>query len=377
MASHNRNGARAAAPPIVSVEQGLDALYHFSNLPTIATPFPRLNAVLGGGLISGQSVVMPGATGSGKTSLLGAIASHVAQTTAVLIGTYELPIHLLIARIGSQQLDVPWLDVLRGKIKREVLQKHVPMGIDFMYRPEPHQLMAAVKRISDRESAAPLVLLDYLQIMTSLQQHEDPRIATASTSAQVRDLADHTKAPVLLAAAVSRENTKVLRQARRADSASELAGIARDVSNVEYDAAAVLALAVSPLCDEKDGHQDAMLAVSKNRFGPSEMIGLRFEGKSGRWFESTSALEPNDEEREEIDDAIMRSVRASKTHLTKHGIIVRNGRTYVRGRKADILTRIEVLAREGQLAEHKRDTSRGMVREYSLPPKQTAMPLDA
>lgn len=375
MAGNGKGRSHPAPPTTIGLDQALDDLYRCSTLPTIATPFPRLNTTLGGGIISGQSVVMPGATGSGKTSLLACIASFASQTTSVLIGTYELPIRLLIARLGAQALDVKWLDIVRGKIERAKLERALPRGIEYLFRPDEVMLERSIKTISDREGAAPLVLLDYLQIMTALKSHEDPRIATASTSAWVRDLADETHAPVLIAAAVSRESSKVLRQARRATSPSDLAGIARDVSNVEYDAAAVLALAVSPDCDEHDGHQNAMLAVSKNRFGPPDMIGLRFEGASGRWMESSAALEPTDDEREEMDAEIMRSVRLSKAHLSKRSIVTRGDKTYVSGRKATINARIDELVEVGALAMVTREGPRGQIREYSLPPTQGRLPI--
>src|SRR5687768_11141051 len=109
-ATSRPNGKLPPAPRIIDPRTALDDLYACSTLPTTETPFSRLNLALGGGLIAGQAVVMPGATGSGKSSLLGAIATYVSQSGPVLIGTYELPVRLFVARIAAQQLDDAWLN---------------------------------------------------------------------------------------------------------------------------------------------------------------------------------------------------------------------------------------------------------------------------
>jgi replicative DNA helicase len=360
------SNGKAAPPRLISIGAALDDLYACSALPTIATPFTQLNAALGGGLIAGQSVVMPGATGSGKSSLLATIATHVASFAPVLIGTYELPARLFVARIAAQQLDESWLNVMRGRVVRPALERVVPHGIQLMHRPPLDELERGIKTIQDRESQAPLVLLDYLQIMMTVGFSDDPRIATAKTSELVRDLADTTKAPLLLAAAVSRQSNQILRNARRASQPSDLVGVARDVSNIEYDAAAVLALAVSPQVDEQTGVQRAVLAVSKNRFGPVDMIGLEFYGRSGRWFESTIAQQLTEDELADAREQILASVRKAKEPLSKNRIIERGGQKFVNGRRADLLPLIDQMVSDGQLA---------LVRQkYCLPSGQQKLP---
>lgn len=362
MAAPNRNGGAsphaakvrangsAKPPKLISVSDALDDLYACSSLPTIPTPFTRLNAALGGGLIAGQSVVMPGATGSGKSSLLGAIATFVASSAPVLIGTYELAPRLFVGRIGAQRLDEAWLNVIRGRVVRAALDREIPRGIELLYRPPLDELEAAIKLVSDRESQAPLVLLDYLQIVQRVTS-DDPRIATAKTSELVREMADRTRVPLLMAAAVSRDSSKVLRQARRSTSPSDLVGIARDVSNVEYDAAAVLALAVSPDYDER-GVQRGLMAVSKNRFGPSDVFGLEFHGRSGRWFECSAAEELTEDELADAREQILASLRKAKGSLSKTRIIERDDHRFVKGRKQDLLPIIDRLVDEGVIEKH-------------------------
>lgn len=350
--SGQQAGGNNKAPPpprIITIANALDDLYACANLPTVRTPFASLNDALGGGLIAGQSVVMPGATGSGKSSLLATLATFSATSMPVLIGSYELPPRLFVARIAAQQLDEQWLTVLRGKLARAALERVIPAGIELLYRPTVTELDRAIKVIQDREGQSPLCLLDYLQIMMSVGFSDDPRIATAKTSELIRDLSDATKIPSLMAAAVSRQNSQLLRQVKRATHPSDLAGIARDVSNIEYDAAAVLALAVAPEVDDHTGLQRALMAVSKNRFGPQALIGLQFHGRSGRWFESTVVLEQTEEEREDMREQILASVRKAKAFVSKSRIIERDGHKLVSGRRQDVLTVIDELAAEGLL----------------------------
>lgn len=341
------NGHRVTAAPVITIGRALDDLFACSNLPTIPTPFTRLNDALGGGLIAGQSVVLPGATGSGKSSLLATIATFVAATAPVVIGTYELPARIFVARMGAQLLDERWLDIIRGRVPRAALERVIPGSIEFLQRPPIDVLERSIKSAADREGQAPLVLLDYLQIMMSVTATDDPRVATAKTSELIRELADATKAPILLAAAVSRQNSQLLRQAKRTAQPSDLAGVARDVSNVEYDAAAVLALAVSPEVDDQTGLQRAILAVSKNRFGPSDIIGLQFHGRSGRWFESSVSLEPTEEERDEQRERVLTSLRHSKQPLPKHRIFARDGKKWVEGRTQELVKLVDDMVEEG------------------------------
>jgi predicted ATPase len=333
--------------PIITISDALDDLYACANLPTIETPFTRLNATLGGGLIAAQSVVMPGATGSGKSSLLAAIATHTSSFAPVLIGTYELAARLFVARIAGQVLDQPWLNMVRGRTARATLERAISRGIEILHRPPINVLERAIKTIADREGQAPVVLLDYLQIMMAVSVSDDPRVATAKTSELTRDLAETTKAPILMAAAVSRQNSQVLKQAKSSTSPSDLVGLARDVSNIEYDAAAVLALAVADEVDEQTGMRRGLMAVSKNRFGPLDMIGLEFHVRSGRWFESSISLEPTEDEVLDMRAQILGSLRKATVPLSKNRIIERDGKRWVTGRKQDVLRLIDDLVDEG------------------------------
>lgn len=345
------NGHRRAAA-LITMSQALDELYACANLPTIATPFPKLNEALGGGLIATQSVVMPGPTGAGKSSLLAQIGTFAAATHPVLLASYELPIRLFAARIGSQQLhdhEYGWLALMRGRLDREVLDSIMPRGISFLFRPAIDTLADQVKRLADAESEAPLVLLDYLQIMPAVASFDDPRVATAKTSELVRDLAEAEHAPILLAAAVSRVGSQLLGNSVRQQTPRDLVGLARETSSIEYDAAAVLALGVSD--DFTDtGDQKAAMAVAKNRFGPQAMIAFSFDGISGLWAES-GAIDDEPDIRADLREQIALSIRKAKGPLSKAAITKRDGHRMVRGRYETILREIDAMVADGSLRE--------------------------
>lgn len=342
---------RASQKGTVSVGEALEHLLAYSERPVTETPFRSLNEILGGGLHAGQVVVACAGTGMGKTALGLQIASHVASSAPVLFASYELPPHLLVGRMVSQGIPrVQWLDVIRGRVKREEMLAALPGRLfQFSERPSLGSLHREAHALAEEYGQAPLVVIDYMQLVGDSSgdtRQGDPRASNAEASEQIRKLAIELGAPVLVISSVSRTNNARNRKAR-GYAPGDLVDVAKETGSIEYDAAAVLVLSVVPEKDA-DGLQLATLTIAKNRFGELAHLDFRFAGASGHWREVGKTQQDRNES---IRRQILESVGAADCPLSMSAIIQRAGKKMVKGRRGTILSEIAVLVEEEALED--------------------------
>jgi replicative DNA helicase len=246
----------------------------------LATPWPTVNAVLGGeGLWPGMYVLV-GGTGAGKTQWAIQLAVHAAQSGArVLYLALELSRQDLAARIVGTVANVPWSDFLLGKLPQEAT-------LDVIRRAEqsvqklplytecapPYGYGAELLAARARALRPALVVLDYLQLCSG-RSGEDPRVSVGRVSYVARALARDLNTVVLVLSSTARANYKDLTWTDTRD-AREFVGYGKESGEIEYSADGVLVLAHA----EEPTSPIRTLVVAKHRTGPTGAASLHWTG---------------------------------------------------------------------------------------------------
>lgn len=316
------SGKRKRGAKRMKLAEALGDLRAITRLPRYATPFPTLNHALGlGGHVGGQVIVVAGGTGMGKTTLLLTLAQDYAERHGpVAFITLEMRAGHCVARASAPALKTSANAILFGEIEVDVHNVPLSSNIEFIERCTLAELRESIEDMKKEYGCAPLVIIDYLQKLVAQamvgEARPDPRLATAATSAVILGIARELEVPIVVASATGRGSAAKLRGTQRGGRRSdprqqppgEMVDVSREASDVEYDAAALLALHVSDEMDV-DGHQVATLTVAKSRFGRSCHIAMGYDGAGAIWIDK-GKVEPK--KRSEVDTAELTVERASE-----------------------------------------------------------------
>jgi replicative DNA helicase len=140
---------------------------------TIATGYPALDRMLGGGFRRQDLIVLSGDVGSGKSALALGIALRIAGLgVPVLFFSGEMSSQRLweramaiegrvsIDELRHGQLD----DASRSRVGAAAMKlRRLPLTVHHLFGSDPNEIRSALDRLTER----PLVLIDSLQLMTS------------------------------------------------------------------------------------------------------------------------------------------------------------------------------------------------------------------
>lgn len=259
------------------------------------TGMPALDAALGGGFCTRGLSVLIGPPGSGKSSL--AIGLCLASEAPALYFSTELEAQEIIARIAAQELQIPWLQILKGLVPREQVQAALAkypqvrvVGKDMLPREtSAAQLMQAIVNeifyTSQEFGRPPLVVIDYLQDLTRMS--EDRREAVGQLAKLSRIAAPMLDVPLV---ALSSTGRAWYGSHPEIEHPAAFLSAAKESGDIDFDASNVLYLDV--LEDASAGHRDARIAIAKCRHGTTSFVGARYHGAAGgTWRENSDALE--------------------------------------------------------------------------------------
>ncbi len=245
----------------------------------LATPWPRVDTLLGGGWWPGMYVLV-GGTGMGKTQWAVQAAVSAARTgVRVLYLALELARRDLAARVVGALAGVPWSGLLRGTMSDEDLVRaqeagRVVQGLPLYTECAPPYGYGAEALAARAWSLRPtFIVLDYLQLCSG-RAGEDLRVGIGRAAYTARALARDLGAVVLVLSSTARENYGRLEWSDDRDPA-DLVGTGKESGEVEYAADGVLVLA-----RQKDAarSRERVLVVAKNRHGPLGAVDLRWNG---------------------------------------------------------------------------------------------------
>jgi len=247
----------------------------------VGTGLPDLDAVLGGGLEPGRLMVLLGAPGGGKTTLVNQMAVHAADSgRAVLYVSSEDSPFTLLSKTLARQGKIPYTAVLKGdddempritevlrtyqesKAARRLCYLDATMGVPFdKVKRGATDLFEQFK--SDGNG---ILVIDYLQRLArawALQQgsHQELRGLVSSVTERLRALASELCCTVLALAAQHR--------ASGYDANKSALNTGKESGDIEYTADVLMSIG-DDMREERilpQGLSAKILRVDKNRQG--------------------------------------------------------------------------------------------------------------
>lgn len=261
----------------------------------VPTGFTDLDRLLGG-LQPSDLLIVAGRPGMGKTAFMLSAAKNAAQKYKkhVAIFSLEMSNEQLVQRIISQETGIDAQRLRMGQLEGdewalfahavEVLSDTV-VFLDDTPALTPLQLRTKCRRLH-AEFNLDLILVDYLQLMTSGARNENRVQEVSYISRNLKVLARELNVPVLAAAQLSRAVEQ------RADKEPQLSDL-RESGSLEQDADIVMFIN-RPEMYEKDSllKNVAQIKVAKHRNGPVGTVELVFRGNIAK-FENAATYSVN------------------------------------------------------------------------------------
>ena len=248
------------------------------------------------GLQDGEMIVLASRPGVGKSALALNIAEHVAVDLEkpVAFFSIEMSREALALRLLSSRARVDGQRLRKGTLSNDEAAKvrdaasrlyEVPLYIDDQPGLRIIDLRAKARRLVARHKIK-LIIVDYLQLMTTGQREENRQVEVASISRGLKSLARELRLPLLAISQLRRESEE-----RNMPRLSDL----RESGAIEQDADVVMLLHREEMRHRQDSEEykatkgKADLIIAKQRNGPVGTIHLtwmwqytRFEAFSPR-----------------------------------------------------------------------------------------------
>lgn len=245
----------------------------------VPSGFTDLDRLLGG-MQPSDFLIIAGRPGSGKTAFMLSAAKNAAQVNKkhVAIFSMEMSNEQLVQRLISQETGIDTHHLRTGKLSEDewALFAHAieVLGDTHIFLDDtpgltPLQLRTKCRRL-DSEFHLDLILVDYLQLMSSGVRSENRVQEVSYISRNMKILAREINVPVLAAAQLSRAIEQ------RADKEPQLSDL-RESGSLEQDSDVVMFIH-RPELYEKDTLKQhlAQIKIAKHRNGPVGNVELVF-----------------------------------------------------------------------------------------------------
>lgn len=259
----------------------------------VPTGFIDLDNLLGG-LQPSDLLIVAGRPGMGKTGFALSIAKNAAQLHKkhVAIFSLEMGNDQLVQRLISQETGINSQRLRTGKLEEnewsvfthaiEVLSD-TQIFLDDTPGITPLQLRTKCRRLH-LEFGLDLVIVDYLQLMSSDNRTENRVQEVSFISRQMKILARELNVPVLAAAQLSRAVEQ------RADKKPVLSDL-RESGSLEQDADIVMFIYRPEMYEEDPANQNiAEVIVAKHRNGPVGNVQLIFRKNLAKFENAATRL---------------------------------------------------------------------------------------
>ncbi|HVZ99786.1 MAG TPA: replicative DNA helicase [Caulobacterales bacterium] len=302
-----------------SIEVAAAAYESKSDVSGLATSFEDLDRMLGG-LHGSDLVILAGRPSMGKTALATNIAFNIAKARlhalrsedyenepnkggVVAFFSLEMSAEQLATRLLSDFTGIESDRIRRGKIHKNEYEKladaavelqQLPLHIDETGAIAIAQLQARARRLQ-RTTGLDLIVVDYLQLITSSSRKSDGRVQEVSEITQgLKALAKDLKVPVIALSQLSRQVEN------RDDKRPQLSDL-RESGSIEQDADVVLFVYRESYYLERaepregsDEHfqwmrsmdevrNQAEVIIGKQRHGPIGKVKLFFDSRYTRF----------------------------------------------------------------------------------------------
>ncbi|MES1201478.1 MAG: replicative DNA helicase [Pseudomonadota bacterium] len=302
-----------------SIEVAAAAYESKSDVSGLATSFEDLDRMLGG-LHGSDLIILAGRPSMGKTALATNIAFNIAKARlaalrsddyenepnkggVVAFFSLEMSAEQLATRLLSDHTAIESDRIRRGKIHKHEYEKladaavelqQLPLHIDETGAIAIAQLMARARRLQ-RTTGLDLIVVDYLQLISSSSKKGDGRVQEVSEiTSGLKALAKDLKVPVIALSQLSRQVEN------REDKRPQLSDL-RESGSIEQDADAVLFVYRESYylerAEPRDGTDEhfawqrqmdevrnqAEVIIGKQRHGPIGKVKLFFDSRYTRF----------------------------------------------------------------------------------------------
>ncbi len=277
------------APLADIMELTIDELEAIGNrdgsMAGVPTGFAELDD-LTNGLHGGQMVILAARPAMGK-STLGldiARAASIKHRLASVIFSLEMSRTEITMRLLSAEAKIPLNHMRNGKMSDDDWNKLVrkmgevseaPLFIDDSPNMTMMEIRAKARRLKQRHDLR-LIVVDYLQLMTSGKKVESRQLEVSEFSRQIKLLAKELDVPVV---AISQLN----RGSEQRTSKRPLLSDLRESGSLEQDSDLVILLHREDVYDRESRQGEADLIVAKHRNGPIKDLVLAFQGHYSRF----------------------------------------------------------------------------------------------
>ncbi|MCS7183347.1 MAG: replicative DNA helicase, partial [Thermoanaerobaculum sp.] len=249
----------------------------------LETGFRRLDE-LTSGLKEQELIILAARPGVGKTAMALNIASHVALRLKkrVLFFSLEMSASALVRRLLAAEAKVSLQRIINGRISLKPSRSlsdldrlvsaadalgDAPLWIDDSATLSLLELRGKARRMM-MEHGLDLVVVDYLQLMSSGQKTENRTQEVSAISRGLKAIAKQLRVPVLALSQLSRQPER-----RGADARPQLSDL-RESGSIEQDADVVIFIhrKVAPRAEGESTEESrkAEVIVAKQRNGPTD-----------------------------------------------------------------------------------------------------------
>lgn len=240
------------------------------------------------GLQATDMLVVAGRPGMGKTTF----ALNVAENVAVECG---LPVAIFSMEMPGTQLAMRFLAsvgrldqhrIKTGKLNEDEWQRltyalgklhEAPIHIDETPGLNPTDLRARARRLHRQCGKLGLIVIDYLQLMTSLKESDNRAAELSEISRSVKSLAKELHVPIM---ALSQLNRSLEQRPNKRPVMSDL----RESGAIEQDADLIMFIYRDEIYNPDSPEKGtAELIIGKHRNGPTGTVRMTFIGESTRF----------------------------------------------------------------------------------------------
>ncbi len=254
-------------------------------LAGVPTGFAELDE-LTNGLHSGQMVIIAARPAIGKSTLAldfarsAAIKNHL--TTAIF--SLEMSSSEIMMRLLSAEASMPLHKMRTGKINDDDWERlakttgklqAAPLFIDDSPNLTMMEIRAKARRLKQRHDLK-MVVIDYLQLMTSGKKVENRQVEVSEFSRSIKLLAKELEIPVIAISQLNRGSEQ------RGDKKPMLSDL-RESGSLEQDADMVILLHREDAYNKDERPGEADLNVVKHRNGETRTIVAAFQGHYSRF----------------------------------------------------------------------------------------------
>src|SRR5574343_290798 len=240
------------------------------------------------GLQPSDMIVLAARPGMAKTSLALNMAENVAVDCGLPVGIFsmEMPGTQLATRFLSSVGRIDQHKVRNGKLTDEEWQRltyalgklhEAPIFIDETPGLNPTDLRARCRRLHRQCGRLGLIVIDYLQLMTSLKESDNRAAELSEISRSVKSLAKELHVPII---ALSQLNRSLEQRPNKRPVMSDL----RDSGAIEQDADIIMFIYRDEIYNPDSPDKGmAELIISKHRNGSTGTIRMTFLGEFTRF----------------------------------------------------------------------------------------------